>query len=187
MQNVTHALSEIAFAIQTGATDHDLETRFNLTPDEVRLALEFYTAGNDLELVKLAQVKKILAPATIAEAPDAAQNEIAAAPVLPPPPPPTHGYVVESLGKNVFIRPLPKDHPGRLITPPAYQTDSDMGFIHKCGSAVSPELREGQLVLFDKFAEVGAHYDLVVDGGEIVQLVMVREEFILAKLKRVEL
>lgn len=182
--NIQHAQSEIAFAIQTGVPDTDLAKQFNLTPEEVHLAWEFYNAGNDLELVKLAQSKKILAPASKTETEDAVSQNDAAAPPLPAPP--THGYSVESLGKNVFIKPLPKDHPGRLITPPAYQTDSDMGFVHKCGSAVTPELKEGQLVLFDKFAETGARYDLVVDG-EITPLVMVREEFILAVLTRVEL
>ena len=183
MQNITHAASEIGFAIQTGADSNDLAEMFNLTVDESTLAFELYAQGNDLELVKLAQSKKILVPASIAPEPS---NIGTKADSVPEPPSPAHGYSVTALGKNVFIRPLPKDHPGRLVTPPAYQTDSDIGFVHTAGQNVSTYIKRGQLVLFDKFADVGAHYDLVVDG-EIVPLVMVREEFILGILKRVKL
>ena len=182
MQNIFHAQSEIAFAIQTGADTDALKEQFGLDDVEAKNAIELYNAGCDLELVKLAQLRKpTLNPTSIPEEETVAH----ASEPLPAPPKPTHGYEVFPRDNNVFIRPLPKEHPGRLITPPAYESNSDMGFVHTFGEKVT-DLEEGDLVLYDKFAEVGAHYNLVVDG-ELTELVMVREEFILAVLERVEL
>ena len=178
------AQSEIAFAIQTGADVDSLKEQFGLDDVEARHALEYYEQGNDLELVKLAQSKSILTPAAntgeeIASAPPAPDAD-----PLPATPPPTHGYVPTPRGPIVFIRPLPKDHSARLITPPAYETNGDMGFVY--AAAPTAKLNPGTLVLYDKFAEVGNKYDMVEDG-EIVELVAIREEFILATLTRVKL
>ena len=176
------AQSEIAFAIQTGADVDSLKEQFGLDDVEARHALEYYEQGNDLELVKLAQSKTILIPAAdTGEQADSAETEV---PALPAPPPPTHGYVPTPRGPIVFIRPLPKDHSARLITPPAYETNGDMGFVY--AAAPTAKLNPGTLVLYDKFAEVGNKYDMVEDG-EIVELVAIREEFILATLTRVKL
>ena len=173
------AQSEIAFAIQTGADVDSLKEQFGLDDVEARHALEYYEQGNDLELVKLAQSKTILTPA--ANTGDLITPEVQD---LPAPPPPTHGYVPTPRGPIVFIRPLPKDHSARLITPPAYETNGDMGFVY--AAAPTAKLNPGTLVLYDKFAEVGNKYDMVEDG-EIVELVAIREEFILATLTRVKL
>ena len=176
------AQSEIAFAFQTGETCEGIKSRFSLSDQEYLDAKEYYYAGNDLELVKLAQLKTILTPAAnTGEQAASAGTEI---PTLPTPPPPTHGYVPTPRGPIVFIRPLPKDHSARLITPPAYETNGDMGFVY--AAAPTAKLNPGTLVLYDKFAEVGNKYDMVEDG-EIVELVAIREEFILATLTRVKL
>ena len=176
------AQSEIAFAFQTGETCEGIKSRFSLSDQEYLDAKEYYYAGNDLELVKLAQSKTILIPAAdTGEQADSAETEV---PALPAPPPPTHGYVPTPRGPIVFIRPLPKDHSARLITPPAYETNGDMGFVY--AAAPTAKLNPGTLVLYDKFAEVGNKYDMVEDG-EIVELVAIREEFILATLTRVKL
>ena len=176
------AQSEIAFAIQTGADVDSLKEQFGLDDVEARHALEYYEQGNDLELVKLAQLKTILTPAAnTGEQAASAGTEI---PTLPTPPPPTHGYVPTPRGPIVFIRPLPKDHSARLITPPAYETNGDMGFVY--AAAPTAKLNPGTLVLYDKFAEVGNKYYMVEDG-EIVELIAIREEFILATLTRVKL
>lgn len=176
------AQSEIAFAFQTGETCEGIKRRFSLSDQEYLDAKEYYYAGNDLELVKLAQSKTILIPAAdTGEQADSAETEV---PALPAPPPPTHGYVPTPRGPIVFIRPLPKDHSARLITPPAYETNGDMGFVY--AATPTANLKPGTLVLYDKFAEVGNKYDMVEDG-EIVELVAIREEFILATLTRVKL
>ena len=176
------AQSEIAFAFQTGETCEGIKSRFSLSDQEYLDAKDYYYAGNDLELVKLAQSKTILIPAAdTGEQADSAETEV---PALPAPPPPTHGYVPTPRGPIVFIRPLPKDHSARLITPPAYETNGDMGFVY--AAAPTANLKPGTLVLYDKFAEVGNKYDMVEDG-EIVELVAIREEFILATLTRVKL
>ena len=178
------AQSEIAFAIQTGADVDSLKEQFGLDDVEARHALEYYEQGNDLELVKLAQSKTILTPAANTGEENASAPPAPDADPLPAPPPPTHGYVPTPRGPIVFIRPLPKDHSARLITPPAYETNGDMGFVY--AAAPTANLKPGTLVLYDKFAEVGNKYDMVEDG-EIVELVAIREEFILATLTRVKL
>ena len=178
------AQSEIAFAIQTGADVDSLKEQFGLDDVEARHALEYYEQGNDLELVKLAQLKTILTPAANTGEENASAPPAPDADPLPAPPPPTHGYVPTPRGPLVFIRPLPKDHSARLITPPAYETNGDMGFVY--AAAPTANLKPGTLVLYDKFAEVGNKYDMVEDG-EIVELVAIREEFILATLTRVKL
>ena len=174
--------SEIAFAIQTGADVDSLKEKFGLDDVEARHALEYYEQGNDLELVKLSQSKTILIPASHTEE---GGHACQAEPLLPASPPPTHGYVPSPRHGIVFIRPLPKDHSARLITPPAYETNGDMGFVFAAGPDCA-DLQPGQLVLFDRFAEVGNKYDMVEDG-DIVELVAIREEFILAVLTRVSL
>ena len=178
------AQSEIAFAIQTGADVDSLKEQFGLDDVEARHALEYYEQGNDLELVKLAQSKTILIPAADTGEENASAPPAPDADPLPATPPPTHGYVPTPRGPIVFIRPLPKDHSARLITPPAYETNGDMGFVY--AAAPTAKLNPGTLVLYDKFAEVGNKYDMVEDG-EIVELVAIREEFILATLTRVKL
>ena len=178
------AQSEIAFAIQTGADVDSLKEQFGLDDVEARHALEYYEQGNDLELVKLAQSKTILIPAADTGEENASAPPAPDADPLPATPPPTHGYVPTPRGPIVFIRPLPKDHSARLITPPAYETNGDMGFVY--AAAPTANLKPGTLVLYDKFAEVGNKYDMVEDG-EIVELVAIREEFILATLTRVKL
>lgn len=184
MQNINKSQSEIAFAFQTGVSCLEIKEKFNLTDEEFNTAHDLFYAGNDLELVKLALSKKIQVSASNVEEENAGTPPVLDAAPLPPP---THGYEVRALGRNVFIRPLPKEHEGRLITPPAYESNSDSGFIHSVGpEVIATVLRPGLLVLFDKFAETGARYQFVVDG-EITELVMVREEFILAVLERVRL
>lgn len=178
------AQSEIAFAFQTGETCEGIKSRFSLSDQEYLDAKEYYYAGNDLELVKLAQLKTILTPAANTGEENASSPPAPDADPLPAPPPPTHGYVPTPRGPIVFIRPLPKDHSARLITPPAYETNGDMGFVY--AAAPTANLKPGTLVLYDKFAEVGNKYDMVEDG-EIVELVAIREEFILATLTRVKL
>ena len=179
------AQSEIAFAIQTGADVDSLKEQFGLDDVEARHALEYYEQGNDLELVKLAQLKTILTPAANTGEENASAPPAPDADPLPAPPPPTHGYVPSPRHGIVFMRPLPKDHSARLIIPPAYETNGDMGFVFAAGPDCT-DLQSGFLVLYDKFAEVGNKYDMVEDG-EIVELVAIREEFILATLTRVKL
>ena len=177
--------SEIAFAFQTGETCEGIKSRFSLSDQEYLDAKAYYYAGNDLELAKLAQSKTILTPAANTGEENASAPPAPDADPLPAPPPPTHGYVPSPRHGIVFIRPLPKDHSARLITPPAYETNGDMGFVFAAGPDC-PDLQSGFLVLYDKFAEVGNKYYMVEDG-EIVELIAIREEFILATLTRVKL
>lgn len=99
---------------------------------------------------------------------------------------PTHGYRPSALGRQVFIKPVPKDHPGRLITPPAYEPATDMGFVSAAGPEVTG-VRVGQLVMYDKYATVGNEFELLDEDGEVVPMVRLPVDFVFATLERVKL
>ena len=98
---------------------------------------------------------------------------------------PTHAYRPSALGRSIFIRPVPKDHPGRLIVPPAYESAADMGFVSSIGPEVSG-IKPGQLVLYDRYATVGSEFELLEDN-EIVPMVRLTSDFVFATLERVKL
>jgi hypothetical protein len=108
-----------------------------------------------------------------------------AEPVTPAPKSRKFGYRAFPRPGYVFVKPVPKDHPGRLITPPAYEPAADMGFIHAVGEVC--DLSVGDLVLFDKFAEIGSRFELLDENDELVEMVQLRQEFITAVLERVKL
>ena len=99
---------------------------------------------------------------------------------------PEYGYKPQPLLDRVFIKPVPKEHKSRLITPDAYGTATDQGFV----SAVGPDvqgIKVGDLVLFDRFAKVGYEFTLLDDEGEITEQVCLQAVFIFAVLERVKL
>jgi co-chaperonin GroES (HSP10) len=99
---------------------------------------------------------------------------------------PTHGYQPHPLLDRVFIRPVPKEHKSRLITPDAYGTATDQGFVTAVGPKVEG-IKIGDLVLFDRFAKVGYEFSLLDDEGDLSELVCLQAVFIFAVLKRVQL
>ena len=96
------------------------------------------------------------------------------------------GYKPIPLADNVFLKPLPKEHPGRLLFPPAYEPASDIAFVH-CTGPEAVTVNPGDLVLFDKFAEVGNRFELVNDEGVVEEMIRIQLPFIYAVLKRVNL
>lgn len=103
-----------------------------------------------------------------------------------PPTKPEYGYRPTPLLDRVFIKPVPKEHKSRLITPDAYGTATDQGFV----TAVGPDvvgIKAGDLVLFDRFAKVGYEFTLLDDEGELAELVCMQAQFVFAVLQRVKL
>ena len=99
---------------------------------------------------------------------------------------PTHGYEPIALGRQVFLKPVPKEHPGRLITPPAYEPAVDMGFVVCVGPEVTG-IKSGDLCLYDKYAVTGNELELLDEDGQIVPMVRLPIDFVFATLKRVKL
>lgn len=113
-----------------------------------------------------------------------------------------YGYKVTPLGNQVFIKPIPKEHPGRLIIPSAYEPSSDLGFLHAVGPDVktphpgwdsktrtlkaAPGLTPGALVMYDKYAAAGNEFELLDEDGQFVKMVRVQSEFVFAVLTRIK-
>ena len=171
---LTASRSDFEFFVSTGATDDQLMQRFNLDADQLAQAKEWYEAENTFELDKLLQ--------SVAPTPEAAEpvEEL----IEPEPEPdPEFGYVASPLHSYVFIKPLPPEHKGRLIVPKAYQTNSDMGFIHAVGPNVSA-LKPGDLVMFDRYAAEQERFVLLDEEGDQIELVKIVQENVTAILTR---
>lgn len=160
----------IIFALKTGANAEDLQNNHGLAFSEAESAVSLWLQGNTTGLDSL------LATVVPANTPSMDGYNV----VQETPEKPTYGYSVEPRSNYVFVKPLPKEHPGRLITPPAYESASDMGFVHASGV---PDINLGDLVLYDKYSTVGNIFEFIEDG-EIVEMAQVRGEFITAKLRR---
>jgi hypothetical protein len=101
---------------------------------------------------------------------------------------PEYGYLPIALKSTVFIKPVPKEHPGRLIVPPAYEPATDMGFVVCTGPEVdNSQMAPGALVMYDKFAVAGNEFELLDADGELVPMVRLDAAFVFAVLKRVKL
>lgn len=103
-----------------------------------------------------------------------------------PPPKLEYGYRPQALLDSVFVKPCAKEHKSRLITPDAYGTATDQGFVTAVGPKVEG-IKAGDLVLYDRFAKVGYEFDLLDEDGEISQIVRLSAQFIFAVLERVRL
>ena len=97
-----------------------------------------------------------------------------------------YGYITHPRGKYVFIRPVPQDHPARIVFPKSHQSDQEIGFIHAVHDTV-PDLKLGNLVVYDRFAAIGAAFDVVDESGEPCFVVQVDEAAISAVLQRRDL
>lgn len=98
-----------------------------------------------------------------------------------------YGYLTQPRGKYVFIRPVPQDHPARIVFPKSHQSDQEVGFIHAVNSESVPDLHAGDLVVFDRFCAIGAAFDVVDESGEPCFVLQVDEVAVSAVLHRREL
>ena len=93
------------------------------------------------------------------------------------------GYRATALGKNVFIKPVPKEHAAHFIIPDAYEPATDSGFVASAGPDVVG-IKPGNLVLYDRFATTGNEFTLLDEDGELVPMVRLHSDFIYATLDR---
>jgi co-chaperonin GroES (HSP10) len=173
MQQFVQYLPEFEFAVKMGNS----LSSFNLTEEEAQMAMEYYRSGNTLDLEKLlASHAPALEPGevNITDPFDAIAEK------------PEYGYEATPLHTFVFVKPIAKDHAGRLIVPQAYESQTDMGFVQSVGPEVT-QLKPGDLVLYDKYAEVGNRFSLLDDEGDLVDLIQMRLDNITAVMKRVKL
>jgi len=172
------SFNDFDFAVKMGVPVEELTEKFNLTLDELDQALAFYHDGNNLDLEKLLGSKAVAAEEVEAEAPVAFE--------ISEPEKPDFGYLAVPRHSFIFVKPLPKEHKGRLMIPKAYESDSDMGFVESVGKDVA-DVKVGDLVLFDKYAEVGARFNLINREGELVDLIQMMEVNVTAILTRIKL
>jgi hypothetical protein len=175
MQQFVQHYGDFDFDCKMGTPHAQIQEKYDLTDREMSLALDYYAQGNNLEL------EKLLSQKTTHQA-----NPLPPVLVLEPEEKPEFGYSALPLRTFLFVKPLPVEHRGRLLIPKAYESSSDMGFVHEVGIEVQA-INKGDLVLYDKYAEVGNRFELVDDTGEIVSLVQMREDNVTAILTRVKL
>lgn len=171
---------DFEFDVKMGAASEEMQAKYGLTLDELQAALDFHSQGNTLELEKLLgekrqQALKDLPPP---EAPSIVIEE--------EPERPDFGYRVTPLHTFIFVKPVPREHKSRLITPKAYESTSDIGFVHAIGPDVK-QVEKGMLVMFDRYAEVGNRFEIVDDEGDVVGMIQMRLDNITAILERVKL
>jgi len=168
--------NDFAFAVQMGKSPAVMAEEFHLTSDQVITALAFYTADNTVELEKLLASA---VPVSTEPAPEAPAIVLDA-----PEDRPEFGYKATPRHSFLFVKPVPKEHKGRLIIPKAFESTSDMGFVHAAGPDVV-DVKVGNLVLFDKYAEVGNRFTLLDEEGELVDMIQMREDNVTAIMERV--
>jgi len=168
--------NDFDFDVQMGTPAENMREKYGLSPAELLSAMEFYHQGNTLELEKLLGSKTVAAVAVDVE-PEIVIEEEAAKP--------EYGYIATPRHSFMFVKPTSPEHKGRLITPKAYESTSDQGFVHAVGPDVL-DVKVGDLVLFDRYAEVGNRFELVDEEGDVVQMIQMREDNCTAILQRVK-
>lgn len=104
-------------------------------------------------------------------------------------------YKGKPLGDRVLIRRIPKESNSLIVIPEAARAKSDMGIVAGVGDGLvdittgkrTPlSVREGELVLFDRFAAVGQEVTLVdAEGNESEHLILQACDILLS-LEKVE-
>jgi len=172
----THSFDDIDFLIRT-STPKQIAEKYGLSPDEVTVVAIANLMDNPPALADYLAALVPQIEEEVAEAPAEAPEEFEAQRV-------DFGYEVAARGRFVFIRPCSTDHPARIVFPKSHQSDQDIGFIHASQIA---DLPQGTLVCFDRFAAIGAAFDVIDDSGEPCFVVQVDEAAVSGVLKRKEL
>lgn len=178
MQQFVQMFEGFSGDVAMGIEDEKLQQKYHLTADELSIAKELYLEDNSTALEKLLQSKLPEIPDAVDEAPP----EV----VITPEERPEFGYKAKPRSKHLFVKPLEADHKGRVMLPPAYQPNSDMGYVDAVASDVEG-IEEGTLVLFDKYAEAGNRFKLVDKEGDLVDLIQLMDVNVTAILEKVKL
>src|SRR5271170_6295006 len=127
MQYIQH-YDAFEFDVKMGLASTDIMVKYHLDDADYITALDFLNVGNTLELEKLlgSRVPEVAVPASL-PVPINVDEAVEK---------PEYGYLATPRHGFMFVKPLPPEHKGRLITPKAYEANSDMGFVHAIGPDV---------------------------------------------------
>jgi hypothetical protein len=173
MPQYTHSFDDIDFLIRT-CTPEQIAEKFGVSPHHVRPLMDDPKA---LASFLADAVISDPEPETVAvEAPQVFEQIRV-----------DYGYQTTPRGKYVFIRPCPPEHPARIVFPKSHQSDQEIGFIHAVHTESVPDLQKGLLVVYDRFAAIGAAFDVVDESGEPCFVVQIDQAAISAVLQRRDL
>jgi co-chaperonin GroES (HSP10) len=164
--------NDLAHDIALGVTQEEIIAKYGMTEAEYKKATILYLQGSDKELEQFDH--------RVIEAPDTVQEEVIE---LLPEIKAEFGYQASPRHAHVFVKRVAKTHTSRLITPPAYDSDSDIGEVFAVGEDVK-DLKKGQIVLFDKYAVDGPEFHLLDEDGDDIQLLRINEINVVATLTK---
>ena len=173
--------SEFSFDIGLGTLSvEEIKAKYHLTlGDDYAEAMKLYSAQDDTGL------DSFLLDRNPPVAMDAAEEVVVPVELDLTPDKPTFGYKAQPRNNYIFVRPSPPNHSGRMVIPPAYQAQSNIGLVRSVGKSVL-DVKQGDLVMYDKYAEMGNRFPLMDGDGEIVDLVQMAEVNVTAILTKVE-
>jgi len=110
-------------------------------------------------------------------------------------PAPSVRYKGKPLGDRVLVRRVTKENNSLIVIPDAAKAKSDMGIVVGVGDGLidittgkrTPvNVKEGEIVLFDRFAAVGQEVTLADQSGEEAEHLILQAHDILLTLERIE-
>lgn len=98
---------------------------------------------------------------------------------------PTVGYRGQPVGDSVLVQRVEREHSSNLVLPDSMKSKSEIGYIVAVGKKVKL-YKQGQMVLFDKFASHGADIELVDEDGIERKYLLLKEYDLLMTLTKVK-
>lgn len=96
-------------------------------------------------------------------------------------------YRGKAIGRFLLIERLKKDEDGLLVIPDAYKAKSEIGRIYSIGATAEARgLKVGDLVMFDRFATVGAESELIGEDGKLRELLVMQDLDVIMQLEEVD-
>jgi len=99
---------------------------------------------------------------------------------------PNVGYKGKPVGDQLLVQRVEREHSSNLIIPPSAKSKSDVGYVKEVGIEVT-RAKVGQLVLFDKFASIGADISLIDESGLERQFLLLKDIDVMMQLEKVTL
>lgn len=100
-------------------------------------------------------------------------------------PKPQVGYRGRPFWDQILIQRVEREHSSNIILPDSMKLKSDIGFVIAVGNKVE-KIKEGQLVLFDRFASHGADIDLIDYDGIERKYLLLREYDVQLELEKIQ-
>lgn len=97
---------------------------------------------------------------------------------------PKVGYRGQPVGDSVLVQRVEREHSSNLVLPDSMKSKSEIGYIVAVGKKVKL-YKQGQMVLFDKFASHGADIELVDEDGIERKYLLLKEYDLLMTLTKV--